>query len=1080
MKNIKRFLWLQIPVLTLCWALWAGAAAPAEEKKPAGASPRLGEDIFKSLKPRAIGPAIMGGRIDDFAVVESNPSTIYVATATGGVMKTTNNGTSWEFLFTNEAVSTIGDIAVAPSDPGILYVGTGEANNRQSSSWGNGVYKTMDGGKTWTHLGLEDTQAIGRVVVHPQDSNIVYVAAAGRLWGSSKERGVYKTTDGGRTWTQTLFVNQDTGAIDLAMDPQSPNTLYAATYQRRRTPFGFNGGGPGSGLYKTIDGGARWTKLEKGLPKEGDIGRIGVNIYRRNPNILYALFEHQKEGGIYRSEDKGETWAKMSDTNPRPMYYSQVRIDPNNDQRVWVLGAPMYFSEDGGRTFRSNLVQRIHGDYHAMWIDPANSDHMWVGSDGGIHQTFDRGRTWSYINTEPLAQLYEVSFDMQKPYRVCGGLQDNGSWCGPSATLVTAGITNDDWFRVGGGDGFHTANDPTDPNIIYSESQDGFLGRLDLRTGERKSIRPEPKEGEPLYRFNWNSPIIISARDPKTIYYAGNFLFKSNDRGDHWTKISPDLTSGVDRSKLAIFGVTPSKERDTLSRHDGVQHYATGTTIAESPLNPNVLYFGSDDGHLQVTRDGGKSWKNVIGNVSGVPKETYVSRVVASRYTEGTVYATFDGHRSGDFKTYVYRSADFGEHWKSIASNLPARGGVHVIREHPRNPDLLFLGTEFGAFISFNCGASWEPLKLAGFPTVPVYDIQIHSRDNDLILGTHGRGVWILDDITSLEHLTDQTVGADVHLFPPRAATSYRLFFNKGYTGHQWFNAPNPPSGALLSYYLKSKPGEKDEVRITITDKDGKLVRELTKNPKEAGINRVSWDLRYESPVKPTPEEEARAQEMAAAGFFGFGTARGPVAPPGEYTVKIALGDKTATANLKLEGDPRVRISDADRQAQFGMMMELGRLYASADAGEKYLSKLRTALKTTQEDLKKMKDPAAPADVIKAAEELGKAADAAYDQFSVDRSQSLGSAGPPLTHEPPRIMQRLQRLMMNLESVSEAPSERDREDMRAVAQKINQANDQVKKIKEELAALNQKINAAGLPRINPEAAAPPPPRGRRG
>ena len=531
----------------------------------------------------------------------------------------------------------------------------------------------MDAGKTWSPVGLKETKAIGRVVINPQDPNTVYVAATGNLWGANKERGVFKTADGGKTWTQSLFVNEDTGAIDLAMDPQSPNTLYAAMYQRRRTVFGFNGGGPGSGLYKTVDGGATWTKLTKGLPSEGDTGRIGIGIYRFNPNIVYALFENQKAGGIYRSNDKGETWTKMSETNPRPMYYSQVHVDPNNDQRVWLLGAPMYFTEDGGKTFRSNLVQRIHGDYHAMWIDPANSSHMWVGSDGGIHQTYDRGVTWDFINTYPLGQFYEVSFDMQKPYRVCGGLQDNGSWCGPSATLFSAGITNDDWFRVGGGDGFYTANDPVDPNTVYAESQDGNLSRLDLRTTESKSIRPQMKEGEPPYRFNWNSPVLISAFDHNTLYYGGNFLFKSTNRGETWTPLGGDLTTGVDRSKLGIFGVVPSKERDTLSRNDGVQWYPTATTIAESPLNANVLLYGSDDGNLQITRDGGKTWKNVADKVPGLPKGTYVSRVAASKSAEGTGYATFDGHRMGDFNTYVYMSTDYGEHWKSIAANLPNR-----------------------------------------------------------------------------------------------------------------------------------------------------------------------------------------------------------------------------------------------------------------------------------------------------------------------------------------------------------------------------------------------------------------------
>ncbi|MBZ5537573.1 MAG: hypothetical protein LAO31_16575 [Acidobacteriia bacterium] len=1079
MRTKSRFLSFLIWGIVL--GLSAGSSSVFAQEKTAASATKLDASFYKNLKPRSIGPAIMGGRIDDFAVVENNPSIVYVATASGGILKTVNNGTTWEPIFDNEAVSTIGDIAICPSDPSILYVGTGEANNRQSSSWGNGVYRTMDAGKTWSHVGLKETKAIGRVVINPQDPNTVYVAATGNLWGANKERGVFKTTDGGKTWTQSLFVNEDTGAIDLAMDPQSPNTLYAAMYQRRRTVFGFNGGGPGSGLYKTVDGGATWTKLTKGLPSEGDIGRIGIGIYRFNPNIVYALFENQKAGGIYRSNDKGETWTKMSETNPRPMYYSQVHVDPNNDQRVWLLGAPMYFTEDGGKTFRSNLVQRIHGDYHAMWIDPANSNHMWVGSDGGIHQTYDRGVTWDFINTYPLGQFYEVSFDMQKPYRVCGGLQDNGSWCGPSATLFSAGITNDDWFRVGGGDGFYTANDPVDPNTVYAESQDGNLSRLDLRTTESKSIRPQMKEGDPPYRFNWNSPVLISGFDHNTIYYGGNFLFKSTDRGETWTPLGGDLTTGVDRSKQGIFGVVPSKERDTLSRNDGVQWYPTATTIAESPLNANVLLYGSDDGNLQITRDGGKTWKNVADKIPGLPKGTYVSRVAASKSAEGTVYATFDGHRMGDFNTYVFTSTDYGERWKSIAANLPNIGGVHVIREHPRNANVLFLGTEFGAFISMNRGGSWEPLKLSGFPTVPVDDIQIHPRDNDLILGTHGRSIYILDDSTPIEKASDSVANSDLYVFEPRTAVEYRMYGNKGSTGHEWFMAPNPPYGAILTYYIKNKPGEKEQVRITISEKGGKTIREIYRNPKEQGLNRANWDLRTNPPVPPTPEELERAQEAAAAGFFGFGRGTGARVLPGEYDVKVSLGDKSASTTVKVEEDPRIQVAASDRKAQFDMQMEVAKLLASADSGQKYLTRLRTALKTNLEEFKKMKDPKAPENVVKAAEALSKDADAAFDKFAVDRTDPLGNAGPPLTYEPPRIPQRLQRLFSSLESVTEAPSARDREDLGTASKLLNEANDLIKKVKENLTSLNKMISEAGLPYVNPDVVTPPTtPRGRGG
>src|SRR5712692_3902648 len=819
-------------------------------------------DILKNLKWREIGPANMGGRIDDFAVVESNPDVIFVGAASGGVWKTINGGVTWAPVFDSQAVSTIGDVTIAPSDPSIVWAGSGEPNNRQSSSWGNGVYKSMDGGKTWSHLGLSDTHHIGRIVAHPTDPNTVYVAALGHLWGPNKDRGVYKTTDGGKTWSNVLFINEDTGVVDIAIDRESPNTLYAAAYQRRRTAFGFNGGGPGGGLHKTIDGGANWTKLTKGLPTSGDIGRIGVTIYRKNSSIVYSLIEHA-QGGVYRSEDKGESWTKMSDTNPRPSYYSQIHVDPNNDQRIWVLNAQMSYSDDGGKTFRTNLVTRIHGDYHAMWINPANSEHMITGSDGGIHFSFDRGRTWEHINNIALAQFYEVALDMRKPYFVCGGLQDNGSWCGPSATLDPSGITNDDWYRIGGGDGFYAQIDPTDPNTVYGESQDGNLFRRDLRTNESRIIRPEPKEGEPRYRFQWNSPVLVSPHDPKTIYYGGNFLFRSSDRGDNWTKLGGDLTTGVDREKLAIMGKLPDK--DMLSRHDGVQAFPCITTVSESPLKPGVLWAGTDDGNVQFTRDGGKNWKNLTGRASGVPKGTYVSRVLASRYNEGDAYVTFDGHRSNDFGVYVFRVTENGETWQRITDGIPASAGtVHAIREHPRKASLLFLGAEHGAFVTFDRGSSWQQLK-NNLPTVPVDDIVIHPRDNDLVFGTHGRSIWVLDDITPLEQLDEKIAASDLHLFDVRPATAWRMYGRKGVTGHKPFVAQNPPYGALLQYYLKSKMDDKEKIKITILDKSGKTVRELD-GPKEMGVNRINWDLRYAAPAEPTEEQR---QAMAAGFFFG-------------------------------------------------------------------------------------------------------------------------------------------------------------------------------------------------------------------
>jgi photosystem II stability/assembly factor-like uncharacterized protein len=1080
-------------------------AGPADQPNPT--------DKFKSLEFREIGPATMGGRIDDFAVVESNPNIVYAGVASGGVWKTTNNGTTWTPVFDKEGVSTIGDVVVAPSDPSIVWAGTGEPNNRQSSSWGDGAYKSTDGGKTWKNMGLEKTRHIGRIVIHPRNPDVLYVAALGHLWGPSPERGVYKTTDGGKTWTQVLKINDDTGVSDIAMDPESPDILYAAAYQRRRTVFGFNGGGPGSAIYKTTDGGATWKKLTKGLPYEngGDTGRIGLDIYRKDPNIVYAIVQHEK-GGTYRSEDKGETWKKMGDTNPRPSYYSQIRIDPNNDLRIWELGAQMFTSEDGGKTFTTQKARSIHGDFHAMWIDPADSNHMIAGSDGGIHWTYDAGKTWDFVNNIAIAQFYEVSLSNEKPYRLCGGLQDNASWCGPSATLTRDGIKNEDWMLMPGGDGFYAAIDNVEPWIIYTESQDGHLSRLDTRTSQMQRIMPEAKATEPHYRFQWNTPVAISAFDHNTIYYGGNYLFKSTDRGDNWTRLGGDLTTGVDRNKLQIFGKTPDKS--TLSRHDGVQEYPTITTLSESPLTANVLWVGTDDGNVQVTRDGGKTWKNVVSKVPGVPKGTYVSRVVASRTGEGAAFVTFDGHRSDDNGIYIFVTSDYGESWKAIRSGIPdSAGSVHVVREHPRNTNLLFAGTEFGLWVSWDRGANWTALK-NNFPTVPVDDIQIQTRDNDLVLATHGRSIWIFDDLTPIEKMDAAVTGSDLTLFPPRTAITWQIRRRQWFTGDKTLIAKNPPYGAILNYYLKEAvPPEaakgkddkvkedkaKDEkekaekekkeaaekpaadgadkkegkVKIAVLDKDGKVVREFD-GPGAAGVNRTSWDLRWNAPAEPTPD-----QLEAIAGGFSFGP-RGPLVEPGEYTIKIKAGEKEATQKVTVEEDARVTMSAADRASRREAITQLYAMVKTADTDRTTITGIQTALKTALEQWKKdAEKPGAtkiPEDIVKAAEELRKKVDLLSEKF-VRPQQDLGNAGPPFEWKPDPLPNQAQDLLNEMDTVTLAPNGQEKEKLAELTPLVSDASAQVKKIAEEdLPALNKKMNDAGIPHIVP---APRPERGGR-
>jgi photosystem II stability/assembly factor-like uncharacterized protein len=1071
-------------------------------------------DKLKNLEFREIGPAVMGGRIDDFGVVESNPNIVYAGTASGGVWKTTNNGTTWEPVFDKEGVSTIGDIAIAPSDPAVVWVGTGEPNNRQSSSWGNGIYKSLDAGKSWQNMGLKATLHIGRIVIHPKNPEVVYAAALGHLWGPNPERGVYKTTDGGKTWNQVLKINDDTGASDIAMDPQSPDTLYAAAYERRRTPFGFNGGGPDGGIYKTVDGGATWKKLVKGLPYEngGDVGRIGLDIFRKDSNIVYAIVQHEK-GGTYRSEDKGETWKKMGETNPRPSYYSQIRIDPNNDLRIWELGAQMFYSEDGGKTFVTQRVRGIHGDFHAMWIDPADSNHVITGCDGGIHWSYDNGRTWDFLNTIAIGQFYEVGLDNEKPYKICGGLQDNGSWCGPSMSLTRDGIVNSDWMLMPGGDGFYARIDYAEPWIVYTESQDGHISRRDEHTGQQREIMPEAKAGEPHYRFQWNSPMEVSAHDHKVLYYGGNYLFKSADHGDSWTRLGGDLTAGADRNKLQIFGKTPDKS--TLSRHDGVEEYPTITTLSESPLTANVLWVGTDDGNVQVSRDSGKTWKNVASR-TGVPKGTYVTRVVASKYAEGAAFVTFDGHRTDDYNVYIFQTSDYGETWKAIRNGIPdAAGTVHVVREHPRSANVLFAGTEFGLWVSWDHGANWTALK-NNFPTVPVDDIEIQAEQNDLVLATHGRSIWIFDDMTPIEKFDASVASSDLKLFSPRTAILWDLRERRWSSGQKMFTGKNPPYGAILNYYLKEalppeapkvakddkdkdkketavgeqkakteaaadqKPKTPDaankegKAKISVYDKDGKLVREFD-GPGKAGVNRTNWDLRWNSPAVPTPEQ----LEAAAAGF-DFGP-RGPLVEPGEYTIKIKAGGKEDSQKVLVEDDPRLQISQADRSARSEAIQQLYALAKTTDKDRKTIQGIKDGLKAAREQWKKDADkpeaPKIPEEIQKAAEELQKKVDAVAEKYAREQ-EGLGNAGPPFIWKPEPLPQQVQSLLRDLDGFWAAPGGQQKDKLAELPPLVSDASAQVKKIAEEdLPALNKKMNDAGIPHIVP---APPQPRPGRG
>jgi len=954
------------------------------------------DPMLKRFIFRGIGPASMGGRIDDIAGVDSNPYVYYVGFATGGVWKTTNNGTTFQPIFDIYSTASIGDIAIAPSNADIVWVGTGEANNRQSSSFGDGIYKSTDGGKTFTKMGLENSQTIARIVIDPKNPDIVYVAVLGHLFGPNKERGIYKTTDGGKTWNNVKFIDEDTGFTDLVIDLSDSKTVYAASYQRRRTSWGFNGGGPGSGIWKTADAGKTWTRLQgNGLP-EGILGRIGVDVCRSNPNVVYAQIEvgtstgtggeetgasptptpsptatpsasptpDVKKSGVWRSDDKGKTWRIVSNENNRPMYYSQIRVDPSNPENVFVGGLNFSKSTDGGKTFKSLQPGIAHSDHHAIWIDPKNGNHILIGNDGGLDVTYDQGTTWEFINTIPAAQFYAIAADMRKPYYVYGGLQDNGSWGGPSQTRSGAGITNSDWFRIGGGDGFYAQADPLDPYILYSESQNGAMNRIDLRTGRSTSIRPRvairrgggrgqggaggrgagggggdapaagasdpqaqlaaviaaggggfggfgganlatsnvvpaPAEND-QYRFYWNTPLVMSPHNPRLLYVGGNRFFRSLDRGDTWTA-SPDLTKHIDRNTLSIMGVKGSDPM--ASKNDGYTSYGYVVTIAESPIVPGILWAGTDDGNVQLSRDGAATWTNVSKNVPVLTDKNgelyHISRVEPSRYDAGTAYLAVDGHRFDDLKPYLYVTRDYGATWVSVVGNLPSVGTVNVIREDPKNKDLLYAGTEFGLYVSFNGGGEWKEF-MSGLPRVRVDDILVHPRDNDLIVGTHGRGIYILDDITPLQQLASAKVlDKEEFLFDVRPGTQWlndiRLSRYTG--GAKIFRGNNPQPGTAITYYLKSAPS--GDVKITISDYSGKVIRNIV-GTKEGGINRVQWNLRGDPPPRPANLPPGFGGGGGGGGLFNLG----PVIEPGTYNVKLSVNGKELTTKVVVEADP--------------------------------------------------------------------------------------------------------------------------------------------------------------------------------
>jgi photosystem II stability/assembly factor-like uncharacterized protein len=892
--------------------------AVAAFAQPQPASPntpvKVDSETISGLGARNIGSAAMSGRIAAIdAVQEGQRLTVYIGSASGGVWKSTNGGTTYKPVFDKGGSQSIGAVAIDPKNPKIVWVGTGESWTRNSVSVGDGIYKSVDGGETWTNVGLRNSERVARIIIDPTDSNTVYACIPGKLWSDGDERGLYKTTDGGTTWTKVLKgSNLSTGCSMISLDRQSPKTIYAGLWDFRRKGWTFRSGGEGpsspsgSGLFKSTDGGATWTDLNDksatGLPSK-PWGRIAVTAAPSKPNVVYALIEAEPpKNGLYRSDDGGRTWQLRDRSQKmiwRPFYFANLIVDPKNENKLYKPDLGLIASNDGGNSF-SDITGGAHGDFHDVWIDPSNTDHLIAGDDGGVWYSYDGGNRWWKADNLPVSQFYHVSVDMDRPYHVYGGLQDNSAWVGDSS--YPGGITNARWENMYGGDGFWMFVDPSDPDYIYAESQGGEIGRINRKSHETRSLKPLPRYGEKRLRFNWNTPIFVGPTG--TVYIGAQFLFRSTDHGQSWDRISPDLTTN-----------DPAKQQQELSGGVTVDNsyaemHTTIYAIAESPKNPNLVWVGTDDGNVQITRDGGKSWTNVVANIPGLPKNAWVTSIDPGHFDEGTAYATFDMHAFGDVRPYAYRTADYGRTWTAVVSpDGPVRGYAHVIKEDLINRDLLFLGTEFGLWVTLDGGKQWAQYKGGDLPNVAVHDLAIHPRDNDLVIATHGRGIWIVDDITPLRALTPELLAKDIAFMPSQPIVQSIQAFGGWSNGDATYVGPNPPNDAVVTYYQRRRHIFGD-LNIDVLDASGVSIATIPSS-KRRGLSRVTWSMR----VKP-PQVPPGASAL-------YGATMGPRILPGTYMVKMTKDKSVYTTPLTVVMDPRETFSAADRQAQFDLSMRL-------------------------------------------------------------------------------------------------------------------------------------------------------------
>ena len=1088
----SKAIWLTLLLTLQTGSTFADETATTPDGEKEKPKELFSADTFKGLELRGIGPALTSGRVADFAVDPRRPSTYYVAVASGGVWKTVNGGTTYQPVFDDQGSYSIGCVALDPNDPLTVWIGSGENNSQRSVSYGDGVYKSVDGGKSWENMGLKSSEHIGKIVIDPRDSNTVYVAAQGPLWNPGGDRGLYKTTDGGKSWTASLTISENTGVSDLWLDPRNPDMLYATSYQRRRHVWTLINGGPESAIHKSTDAGASWRKLDKGLPK-ADLGRIGLALSPADPNVLYAIVDasDEKDAGIYRSTDAGGSWEKRSDyVSDSGQYYNELIPDPKRVERVYSMDTWMMVTEDGGKTFSKVGEKAKHVDNHALWIEPENTDHLLAGCDGGVYESYDRGATWEFKANLPVTQFYRVAVDNAAPfYNVYGGTQDNFSLGGPSRTKTAHGIVNSDWFVTLGGDGFVTQIDPEDPNIVYSEYQNGGLARFDKRTGEKIDIQPQPEPGEPPLRFNWDSPLLISPHAHTRLYFGAQKLFRSDDRGDRWRAVSPDLTRQIDRNQLEVMGKVWSV--DAVAKNASTSYYGNIVSLTESPLEEGLLYVGTDDGLIQISADGGESWHK-IESVPGVPERTYVSDLRASRHQASTVFAAFDNHKMGDFKPYLLKSVDQGMSWSSIAGDLPERGTVYTVVEDHQRPELLFAGTEFGLFFTLDGGQRWVQLK-GGLPPIAVRDLEIQPREDDLVLGTFGRGFYILDDYRPLRQISPAQLEQEALTFPVKRAWMFIPeeplgLKDKSFQGDAFYTAPNPPFGAVFTYYLKEEiktlkqkrrdsekeleqKGEKvaypswDALRaeeleeepavlLEVRDEDGNLVRRLT-GPVKAGFHRVAWDLRY-PPADPTElgarEENPFRQEPI-----------GPLALPGSYAVSLAKrvdGQVTALAepqSFAAEPLGSASLPAPDRAALLAFQKQTGKLQRAvlgsveaAKEAQKRLDHLRKALDDT---------PAADPELAAQARALERRLKELQTELSGDRVVAKHNEPTP-----PSIVDRVQGIVGGHWVTTSAPTETHRRAYTIAAEQFAGVLERLRTlVEQDLAGLEDRAEASGAP-----------------